>query len=146
MLIGESKTFQFRMYICDILVAHLNQRSGTAFLDHWVMYVFDFVFHLGTCCLYTGFGRVLNFCVMIRSLVIFLFLHLHQGTGDTRSVLLGSGELFFQLMQLQIGCHCARILHAFQLVSLVNHVLIMISQSGFALGFHQLSSLIATWL
>ena len=25
---------------------------------------------------------------------LFLFLHLHQGTGDTRSVLLGSGELF----------------------------------------------------
>ena len=48
-------------------------------------------------------------------------------------------------MQLQIGCHCVRILHAFQLVSLVNHVLIIVfSQSSFALGFHQLSGFIAT--
>ena len=94
-LIGESKTFQFQMYICDVLVAHLNQRSGTAFLDRWVMYVFWLGFLLGTCCLYTGFGRVLNFCVMIRSHVIsFFFCTFTREQGTHAQFFLGQASCF----------------------------------------------------
>ena len=73
-LMGGSGTFQFQMDICNFLVAHSYQQAGTAFLDHWVMDVFWLSFPPGMYCLYTGFGRVLNFC-MNNPFTCHLFLY-----------------------------------------------------------------------
>ena len=114
----------------------LNQRLGTLFLDHWVLYVLQHSFPLGICCFYTGFGRVLNFCVIGPfACQLFLFCTFTRGTGDTRSVLFGSGELFSTLAitdLLPLCSHFTRI----QLVSLVKSCAeLKFTQSSFALGF-----------
>ena len=74
----------------------LNQRLGTLFLDHWVLHVLQHSFSLEICCFYTGFGRVLNFCVIDPfACQLFLFCTFTRGTGDTRSILFGSDEFVF---------------------------------------------------
>ena len=47
------------------------------------------------CCLYTGFGRVLNFCVIGPfACHLFLFLHLHQEQGTHAQFSLGQASCF----------------------------------------------------
>ena len=113
-LIGESKTFQFQMYICDILVAHLNQRSGTAFLDHWVMYVFLTWFPFrNMLSLYGVWESAQLLCDDPFTCHLFLFFAPSPGNRGHTLSSFWVRRVVFQLMQLQIGCHCARILHAF---------------------------------
>ena len=64
--------------------------------------------------LYTGFGRVLNFCMIDPfTCHLFLYLHLHRRTGVTRLVLFGPGELLFSTQaikdRLPLCSHSARI-------------------------------------
>ena len=55
-----------------------------------------------------GLGECSTITWLVRPHVTFsLFCTFTRETGDTRSVLFGSGE-FVQLLQIMICCHCAR--------------------------------------